>query len=197
MESIFNQIFEFCADSEKLHQQDKDKFSYKVFGYKKIKRRYKDLYKLIDHIKEIDDIKVFEVLLSDYIDTLSTAKDFSGHCKSADTISTVDNKRSAVFEYNSGINKVILTCVKDRYNIFCNFRITEKGKNIIKFDEDFTKIQTKDEDTDSTLSEIAMKAQVALIPMLKDDIIRFLNGFVLDSEGRLQINGTEKGSNKK
>ncbi len=196
MASIFNQIFEFCADSEKLHQQDKDKLFYKLFGYKKIKRRYKDLYKLIDQVKEIDDIKVFEVLLSDYIDTLAISKDFSGHCKSVEIINVNENKSSAIFEYNSGINKVILTCVKNKYDIFCNFRITEKGKDIIKFDKNFNNIQVKStEEVDSELSEIAMKAQVSLIPMLKDDIIRYLNGFVLDSEGRLQINGKER-SNK-
>ncbi len=199
MESIFNQIFEYCADSEKFHNQNKDKTFYKYFGYKKIKKNYKELYKLINQITTISDNKNLQLLLSDYIDILSTSKEHTGHCKSTDILNLKENKRSITFEYNSGINKVVLVCIKDNSkNIFCHFRINQKGKELINFDKWFEQLLSKDNDKntiDSELSEAAEQAQLSFIPMLKDDIIRYLNGFVSDSEGRINING-KKRSNK-
>lgn len=199
MESIFNQIFEYCADSEKLHNQNKDKFLYKLFGYKRIKKSYKELYKIVNQIGTIEDNFKLQLILSDYIDILSISKEHTGHCKSIDILNPKEDKKSITFEYNSGINKVILICIKDKNkNIFCNFRISQKGKELIQFDKWFDQLLSKNDNKDiieSELSEAAEQAQISFIPMIKDDITRYLNGFILDSEGRINING-KKRSNK-
>ena len=38
MESIFNTIYTLCADNEKYYIQNKDKFWFKLLGYKNIKK---------------------------------------------------------------------------------------------------------------------------------------------------------------
>lgn len=193
MESIFKQIFEICVEIEKLHKQEQDKIFYKLFGYKRNKRNYKDLYKTVNQIETINDIQVFESIVSDYIDSISVLNSGTGHCKNIETIKS--NRKAATFEYIfNNSYKAAVICINDKdKTIICNFHIFEKGKDLIGFDVPFTQIKTELVDnSEEKISELAEKAQLTFISILKDDICRYLNGFISDSEGRITIHGKEK-----
>lgn len=188
--NIFNIIYGICADLEKMHNQNKDKFFYKIFKYKKTLNSYKSIYKTIDDIQRVEDPIALQGIISNYLDTIKVSGSLTGHCKSVDVTSS-----QVTFEYIITPAKAVVVCSNINNKVHCVFHILEKRTQLISFSIDFLDIKQIDlsEKDESSLSNLSIKAQNIFTQIIKDDMIRYLNSFVSDSEGRIKY---EHGNNR-
>lgn len=180
--NIFNMIYGICADIEKMHNQNKDKFFYKIFKYKKTLNSYKLIYKTIDDIQKVEDPIALQGIIANYLDTIKVSGSLTGHCKTVD-----QNNGQITFEYTVTPAKAVVVCSNINNKVHCVFHILEKRTQLISFSIDFLDIKQMDLSEDEfSLSNLSIKAQNIFAQIMKDDMVRYLNSFVSDSEGRIK-----------